>query len=79
MTAPKKFRHTLLLLPIAALAALTLQGCIEMAAVGIGAAALSANDRRSTGAQVDDEGIELRSTNRVSERFGRCGGQSGAG
>ena len=70
MTASKKFRRTLLLLPLTALMVLALQGCIEMAAVGIGAAALSANDRRTTGAQVDDEGIELRATNRVSERFG---------
>ena len=52
------------------LLAVPLQGCIEMAVVGAGAAALSAVDRRSTGAQVDDEGIELRATNRVSERFG---------
>jgi osmotically-inducible protein OsmY len=49
---------------------LVLQGCIEMAAIGAGAAVASAVDRRTTGAQVDDEGIELRATNRVSERFG---------
>ncbi len=53
-----------------ALGALSLQGCIEMAVVGAGAAALSHFDRRATGAQIDDEGIELRATNRVSERFG---------
>lgn len=52
------------------LAALVLQGCIEMAAVGAGVGVMSAVDRRTTGAQVDDEGIELRSTNRISERFG---------
>ena len=57
----------LLLLPFLALG---LQGCIEMAVVGAGTAVLSAVDRRTTGVQVDDEGIELRSTNRVSERFG---------
>ena len=51
-------------------AALVLQGCIEMAAVGVGAGVMSAVDRRTTGAQVDDEGIELRSNNRISERFG---------
>ncbi len=50
--------------------AVSLQGCVEMAVMGAGAAALSAFDRRSTGAQVDDEGIELRATNRVNERFG---------
>lgn len=51
-------------------ATLVLQGCIEMAAVGVGAGVMSAVDRRTTGAQVDDEGIELRSNNRISERFG---------
>ena len=55
---------------ILAFAALILQGCIEMAAVGVGASVVSAVDRRTTGAQVDDEGIELRSNNRISERFG---------
>lgn len=52
------------------LAALALQGCIEMAVIGAGAAVASSVDRRTTGAQIDDEGIELRATNRVSERFG---------
>jgi len=52
------------------LGTLSLQGCIEMAMVGAGAAAFSAADRRTTGAQVDDEGIELRSSNRIGERFG---------
>jgi osmotically-inducible protein OsmY len=47
-----------------------LQGCFEMAAVGVGAGVLSAVDRRTTGAQIDDEGIELRATNRINERFG---------
>lgn len=51
--------------------ALMLQGCLETAlVVGAGTAAVSAVDRRTTGIQVDDEGIELRSSNRVSERFG---------
>lgn len=47
-----------------------LAGCVEMAAIGIGAAVVSAEDRRSTGTQVEDEGIELRSSNRIQERFG---------
>ena len=64
----KKFRLPFLL--VLPLLAVTLQACIEMAVVGVGAAALSAADRRTTGAQVEDEGIELRTTNRVSERFG---------
>jgi osmotically-inducible protein OsmY len=65
----KKIRYPILLV-VFPLLAVALQGCIEMAAVGVGAAVLSAVDRRTTGAQVDDEGIELRATNRVSERFG---------
>ena len=52
------------------LLALSLQGCIEMAAVGVGAALLGIEDRRTTATLVEDEGIELRATNRVSERFG---------
>jgi len=62
-----KLARSLLLVSFAVLA---LQGCIEMAAVGVGAGVMSAVDRRTTGAQVDDEGIELRSNNRISERFG---------
>jgi osmotically-inducible protein OsmY len=56
-------------LVVLALAAV-LQGCAGVAAVGVGAGVASALDRRTTGAQVDDEGIELRATNRISERFG---------
>jgi len=52
-------------------ALLFLQGCAEtVIAVGAGTAVMSATDRRSTGAQVDDEGIELRVANRIDERFG---------
>jgi len=61
----KKVRF--LILPLLALG---LQGCVEMAVVGAGAAVMSAVDRRTTGAQIEDEAIELRSSNRVSERYG---------
>jgi osmotically-inducible protein OsmY len=47
-----------------------LSGCVEMAAIGVGAAVVSAQDRRSTGMQVEDEAIELRASNRIGERFG---------
>ena len=50
-----------------------LQGCFPMVAAGAagaGAAALSVIDRRTTGTQVEDEGIELRASYRISERFG---------
>jgi osmotically-inducible protein OsmY len=65
----KKFRFPILIIVLPMLA-VVLPGCIEMAAIGVGAAVMSAVDRRTTGAQVDDEGIELRATNRVNERFG---------
>ena len=62
----KRFRQQnyvslLLVLP---LCAVLLQGCAEMTT------ASTAVDRRTAGTMVEDEGIELRSTNRVSERFG---------
>ena len=47
-----------------------LQGCFTAAAVGVGAAVTSANDRRTSGTQIEDEGIELRASNRISDRFG---------
>jgi osmotically-inducible protein OsmY len=56
----------LLLAPLAAL-----QGCVPAAVVGAGAAgAMSYEDRRTTGVQIDDEGIELRAGNRIGERYG---------
>ena len=64
----KRIRFPLVV--VVPLFALLLQGCVEMVVVGAGGAVLSAVDRRTTGVQVDDEGIELRASNRVSERFG---------
>jgi osmotically-inducible protein OsmY len=56
---------------IAALLAMpVLQGCLPVAAVGMGAAFTSVNDRRTSGTQIDDEGIELRAGNRISDRWG---------
>ena len=50
--------------------AVVLQGCFPVF-VGAGAGAvLSAADRRTTGAQVEDEGIELKTKGRISERYG---------
>jgi osmotically-inducible protein OsmY len=48
-----------------------LQGC-ELAILGAagGAAYSIVEDRRSSGAQIDDEAIQLRAQNRVSDRFG---------
>lgn len=58
--------------PLFVVAAAGLQGC-ELAVLGVagGAAAYSiVEDRRTSGVQIDDEAIQLRAQNRVSERFG---------
>ncbi len=70
-----KFQVLRLAVPLAALIALpALGGC---AAVLLGGAfvggSLVVMDRRSTGTQVDDEAIELKSSNRVSEVMGDRG------
>ena len=58
------------LMPAALLAAALLQGCMPIAMVGAGAAVVAFEDRRTSGAQVEDTGIELRTGNRVDDRFG---------
>ena len=48
-----------------------LNGCVPMVvAAGAGAGALVATDRRSTGAQVDDETIELKIASAANSRWG---------
>ena len=59
-----------ILLPAALLAAVLLQGCAPAVMVGAGAAVVAFEDRRTTGAQIDDQTIELRAGNRVDDRFG---------
>jgi osmotically-inducible protein OsmY len=54
-----------------ALAALALQGCVPIVIGAGGAAAYSSlEDRRTTGTQIEDESIEVRASNRISDRFG---------
>ena len=54
-----------------ALSMAMLQGCVPLVIGGAGAAAYSSlEDRRTTGTQIEDESIEVRSENRVSDRFG---------
>jgi len=49
----------------------TLQACVPIVLGAGGAAAYSSlEDRRSTGTQIDDESIEVRASNRISDRFG---------
>ena len=49
--------------------ALTLSGCIPLAVTGVVATAQVATDRRTTGAQLDDELIEDKTAAQVLERF----------
>ena len=46
-----------------------LQGCFPVIAAGAGATALVAADRRSSGAYLEDQGLELKVGNRIDERF----------
>ena len=55
---------------LAATAGLSMTGCAPVVvAAGVGAGALIAVDRRSTGAQVDDEAIELKVTTTAGTRW----------
>ena len=47
-----------------------LSGCVALVGGGAAVAGMSAVDRRSTGTQVEDEGIELRAGNRIGEVMG---------
>ena len=47
-----------------------LSGCFGAAALGLGAGALIATDRRPSETYVTDEGIELRAANRLREKLG---------
>ena len=54
-------------------AAIGLQGCPAVIGLGCLAAVSSLEDRRSTGTQLDDNGIESRAKTRISERVGERG------
>ena len=58
------------LLIACALLLTTLQGCFLLVAAGVGAGAVSIADRRTTGAQIDDEVIEEKTVSRFREQFG---------
>jgi osmotically-inducible protein OsmY len=66
----RRLRYAALLSLIAALA---LQGCAALVGVGGVAAVSSLEDRRSTGTQLDDSGIESRAAARIGERVGERG------
>lgn len=47
----------------------TLQGCFPVVATGMGAGALMAADRRTAGAYIDDQEIEVKASNRIGEQY----------
>ena len=62
-------RTAALVFVMATIPALFLQGCIPLVVAGAGGATLVATDRRSTGAQLDDEIIEDKIVATVVQRF----------
>jgi osmotically-inducible protein OsmY len=64
-----RFAIVLMLLAIPPL----LQGCAPLVIGGAAAGgAMVANDRRTVGAITEDQGIELRTSSRIKERYGRA-------
>jgi osmotically-inducible protein OsmY len=63
-------RKTLAALFFTALAASVLQGCFPMVATGVTTGLLAAVDRRTVGAQTEDESIEWKATVRAREQLG---------
>ena len=55
---------------VSALVGSTLTACFPLVVGGVAGGAFVATDRRTSGAQLEDEGIELRANNRLSENFG---------
>lgn len=47
----------------------TLQGCFPVAAVGTGTGVLMVQDRRTTGAYIEDEAIETKASDRIGKQF----------
>ncbi|MBI3903869.1 MAG: BON domain-containing protein [Nitrosomonadales bacterium] len=47
----------------------SLQGCFPIIATGVGAGALMAADRRTTGTYIEDEGIELKANSQIGTKY----------
>jgi osmotically-inducible protein OsmY len=61
--------RTLFLTALLGLAAVNLSGCVPVVAVGMGAGALMADDRRTAGTYLMDEEIELKAASRIREAY----------
>lgn len=62
------FRASLMAVALGSVS-VTLTGCFPVVATGMVAGALSVADRRTTGAQADDQAIELKAFNQFRDRF----------
>ncbi|MCB6182623.1 BON domain-containing protein [Leeia sp. TBRC 13508] len=58
------------ILLLASLAAPLLSGCVAAVAGGVAVGAMSANDRRTTGTQIEDQSIESKAESRISAKYG---------
>ena len=63
-------KKLLLATTLIALSLPALQGCVTAVATGVGAGALMIVDRRNAETYLADEAIEIRSFNRINEKFG---------
>ena len=59
----------LILSALLGLSAINLSGCVPAVAVGVGAGALMADDRRTAGTYLMDEEIELKAASQIREAF----------
>jgi osmotically-inducible protein OsmY len=48
----------------------SLQGCFPVVAAGVGTGVMVAQDRRTSGAYFEDQGIEFKASDRVGKQFG---------
>jgi osmotically-inducible protein OsmY len=65
-----KFSRSLLAIALIGSAVATLSACVPLVVGGAAMSAMVAVDRRTSGAQLEDEGIELRGASRLREAFG---------
>lgn len=65
-----KFSSSVLTIALVASLAATLSACVPLVVGGAAMSAMVAVDRRTSGAQLEDEGIELRGASRLRDTFG---------
>ncbi|MBL8437395.1 MAG: BON domain-containing protein [Zoogloeaceae bacterium] len=65
----RRMQSALLSITLGAAVVSALQGCVPVVVAGAGAGAMIANDRRTSGAYVDDEALEWKVKHQVNSRF----------